>query len=32
MGIPMAEMAKQVGVCTSAVAKAIQTIETGGEK
>jgi REP element-mobilizing transposase RayT len=31
-GVPMAEIARQVGVCTSAVAKAIQTIEAGGEK
>jgi hypothetical protein len=28
----LAEIARQVGVCTSAVAKAIQTIEGGGEK
>jgi len=32
IGIPMAEIARQVGVCTSAVAKAIQTMEAGGEK
>jgi putative transposase len=32
MGVPMAEIARQVGVCTSAVSKAIQTIEAGGEK
>ena len=32
MGVPMAEIARQVGVCTSAVAKAIQTMEAGGEK
>lgn len=32
IGVPMAEIARQVGVCTSAVAKAIQAIEAGGEK
>jgi len=32
MGVPMAEIARQVGVCTSAVAKAIQTMEAGGDK
>jgi putative transposase len=32
MGVPMAEIARQVGVCTSAVAKAIQAIEAGGRK
>lgn len=32
IGVPMAEIARQVGVCTSAVAKAIQTIEVGEGK
>jgi putative transposase len=32
IGVPMAEIARQVGVCTSAVAKAIQTMEVGGGK
>ena len=30
MGIPFAEMARQVGVCTSAAAKAVQSLESGG--
>jgi biotin operon repressor len=30
MGIPFAEIARQVGVCTSAVAKAVQSFESGG--
>jgi len=30
MGIPFAEIARHVGVCTSAVAKAVQTFESAG--
>ena len=30
MGIPFAEIARHVGVCTSAVAKAVQTFEAEG--
>ena len=29
MGIPFAEIARQMGVCTSAVAKAVQSLESG---
>lgn len=32
MGIPMAEIARHVGVCTSAVAKAIKNMESESEK
>ncbi len=30
MGVPFAEIARHVGVCTSAVAKAVQSLESGG--
>ena len=30
MGIPFAEIARHVGVCTSAAAKAVQSLESGG--
>ncbi len=30
MGIPFAEIARYVGVCTSAVAKAVQSLESKG--
>ena len=30
MGIPFAEIARRVGVCTSAAAKAVQSLESGG--
>ena len=29
MGVPFAEIARHVGVCTSAVAKAVQSLESG---
>jgi len=32
MGIPFAEIARHVGVCTSAVAKAVQSLESENEK
>jgi hypothetical protein len=32
LGIPMAEIARELGVCTSAIAKAIQKWGAGGEK
>jgi len=32
MGVPFAEIARHVGVCTSAVAKAVQSLESENEK